>query len=467
MTYSPSSALPLRAELLFRDSIRRSLAAWARFALLGSGQAPARHHLEIINALERVAGGDTDRLILLLPPGSAKSTYASRLFPAWWLVRYPASAVIAASHTARLAHDFGRGVRRLVDMNSARLGLGLRADARAAGRFITHHGGEYFAIGVHGAVTGRRADLALLDDPVRSFSDAESFSSREHLWEWFRTELVTRLKPNGRVVLIMTRWHCDDLAGRLIEQGGWEVLRLPALAEDGDPLGRALGDALWPEWEDKPALLAKRCMLGERHFAALFQQSPMGEGGLVFDTGKLRVVNEVPDGVAVRAWDLAASADGGGDPDWTVGLKLVRDATGGVFVDDVIRFRGSPGEVSERIRAAAVMDGTAVTVGLPQDPGQAGKAQIMFLTQVLAGFRVVATPETGMKETRAMPVASQVSGGTVALRRAAWNSAFMDELANFPHGRKDDQVDALSRAFALLLSNSPAARFKNLPFLLR
>jgi predicted phage terminase large subunit-like protein len=169
----------------------------------------------------------------------------------------------------------------------------------------------------------------------------------------------------------------------------------------------------------------------------------------------------------VRAWDLAASADGSGDPDWTVGLKLVRDAAGSVFVDDVIRFRGAPGDVSERIRAAAVMDGTAVTVGLPQDPGQAGKAQIMFLTQVLAGYRVVATPETGMKETRAMPVASQVSGGTVALRRAGWNAAFMDELANFPHGRKDDQVDALARAFGLLLSSSPAARFTNLQFLLR
>jgi predicted phage terminase large subunit-like protein len=467
MTFTPSLESPLLAELTFRNNVRSSLAAWARLALLGSGQEPARHHLEIIHALEKVAEGETERLILLLPPGSAKSTYASRLFPAWWMVRHPASAVVAASHTARLAHDFGRGVRRLVEINSSRLGLRMRADARAAGRFITHHGGEYFAIGVHGAVTGRRADLALVDDPVRSFADAESYSSREHLWEWFRTELVTRLKPRGRVVLIMTRWHCDDLAGRLIEQGGWEVLRLPALAEEGDILGREVGDALWPEWEDRAALLAKRGLLGERHFAALFQQSPMGEGGLVFDTRKLRVVNDVPDGIAVRAWDLAGSADGSGDPDWTAGVKLVRDAAGCVFVDDVIRFRGAPGDVSERIRMAAAMDGVSVTVGLPQDPGQAGKAQIMFLTQVLAGYRVVATPETGTKETRAMPMASQVSGGAVALRRAAWNAAFMDELANFPHGPKDDQVDALARAFALLLSTSPAARFKNLPFLLR
>jgi predicted phage terminase large subunit-like protein len=402
--------------------------------------------------------------MLLLPPGSAKSTYASRIFPAWFLARHPASAVIAACHTARLAEDFGRGVRGLMEEHGARLGVRVRADMRAAGRFATERGGEYFAVGVHGAVTGRRADLALIDDPVRSFADAESFSAREHLWEWFRSELVTRLKPKGRVVLVMTRWHSDDLAGRLIEQGGWEVLRLPALAEPGDPLGRDEGAALWPDWEDRAALLEKRDLLGERHFAALFQQSPMREGGQVFDPRSLRVVDTVPDGVAVRAWDLAGSPAAGGDPDWTAGVKLVRDAAGRLFVDDVIRFRGVPGEVAERIRAAAAMDGAGVIVGLPQDPGQAGKSQIMFLAQMLAGYRIVATPETGAKTVRAMPVASQVSAGTVAIRRAAWNTAFLDELASFPHGRKDDQVDALARAFGLLISQAAPARFAHLAF---
>jgi predicted phage terminase large subunit-like protein len=459
MDSAPTFPFSLPNEFEIRETIRDSLEAWSRLALSDLGQEPARHHLEIIKALERISDGDTKRLILLLPHGSAKSTYASRLFPAWWLMQHPRSAVIAASHTARLAEDFGRGVRGLVAEHSWRLGVQLQQDARAAGRFFTDFGGEYFAIGVHGAVTGRRADLALVDDPVRSFADAESFSAREHLWEWFRSELVTRLKPGGRIVLVMTRWHCDDLAGRLIEQGGWDVLRLPALAEEGDPLGRSVGAALWPEWEGRDALLEKRGLLGERHFAALFQQSPLGEAGQIFDPRKLRVVNDVPEGVAVRAWDLAASTGGSGDPDWTVGVKLVRDASGTVFVDDVIRFRDTPGSVADRIRSAAVMDGVAVTVGLPQDPGQAGKSQIMFLTQMLAGFRVVATPETGLKATRAMPVASQVSAGTLCMRRAGWNAAFLDELANFPNGRKDDQVDALSRAFALLICQHPPAQF--------
>ena len=266
------------------------------------------------------------------------------------------------------------------------------------------------------------------------------------------------------MVLIMTRWHCDDLAGRLIEQGGWTTLRLPALAEANDPMGRAAGAALWPAWEDVAALEAKRALVGERQFAALFQQTPLREGGQVFDPRLLRVVDCVPDGVGVRAWDLAGTADGAGDPDWTVGVKLVRAGTGTVFIDDVIRFRAVTGEVAARIRATAVMDGTDVPVGLPQDPGQAGKSQVMFLTQMLAGFRVVATPETGAKSVRAMPVASQVTGGTVAMRRAPWNSAFLDELASFPQGRKDDQVDALARAFSMLLDLREPARFANVSF---
>jgi predicted phage terminase large subunit-like protein len=357
--------------------------------------------------------------MVLLPPGAAKSTYASRLFPAWWMARNPRGAVIEACHTARLAEHFGRGVRGLLEENAARLGVQVRPDARAAGHFMTERGGEFFAIGVHGAVTGRRADLALIDDPIRSFADAESFSAREHLWDWFRTELVTRMKPQGRIVLVMTRWHCDDLAGRLIEQGGWGVLRLPALAEVGDPLGRAPGEVLWPEWEDLAAIEAKRALLGERHFAALFQQSPLRDGGLVFDPRLVRVVDTVPAGVGVRGWDLACTAAGTGDPDWTVGVKLVRDAMGGLFVDDVIRFRGVFAEVMDRIKAAAAADGTAVIVGLPQDPGQSGKSQVMFLTQMLAGYRVIASVESGSKEARANPVASQVARGVVAIRRAA------------------------------------------------
>ena len=450
-----------------RRRIRDSLTEWATHALTPMGQSPAAHHLAILDALERVSAGETRRLLLLLPPGSAKSTYASRLFPAWWFARHPDSAVITASHTAGLSQHFGRGVRGLLEEHSALLDVHVRSDARAAGRFLTARGGEYFSVGVHGAVTGRRADLALIDDPIRGLADAESLQARENLWSWFGSELVTRLKPGGRIVVVMTRWHVDDLAGRLMTQGGWTIVRLPALAEVDDPLGRDAGDALWPEWEDRPALLEKQTMLGERQFAALFQQAPWRTEGRIFDPRLMRAVDLVPAGTAVRAWDLAATAADGRDPDWTVGLKLVRTLGGAYCVDDIIRFRGEPGMVVDAVREAAKRDGTAVEIGLPQDPGQAGRSQIMFMTQELAGYRVNSSPETGRKMTRATPVAALLANGCLTMRRAEWNGAFLDEIAQFPNGSKDDQVDALSRAFGMLFETKAPARFAHVPLLER
>jgi predicted phage terminase large subunit-like protein len=273
------------------------------------------------------------------------------------------------------------------------------------------------------------------------------------------------MKPGGRIVLVMTRWHVDDLAGRLIGQGGWEILRLPALAEADDPMGRAPGEALWPAWEDRAALLEKQALLGERQFSCLFQQAPRELTGRVFDVRRLAVVDDVPSGVAVRAWDLAATDEqSGGNPDWSVGLKLVRTEAGAFCIDDVIRFRRGPAGVAAEIRAAAERDGAEVAIGLPQDPGQAGRAQVMYLAQSLVGYRVNATPETGAKEVRARPVATHLERGLLSMRRAGWNASLLDEIAQFPHGPKDDQVDALSRAFGMFLELTPPARFARLAF---
>jgi predicted phage terminase large subunit-like protein len=459
----PHSKDPVQRERALRRILRSSFESWARFVLAAQGHAPAAHHLQIIAALEAVERGEAERLLLLLPPGSAKSTFASLLFPAWWMARHPTSSVICACHTVGLAQRFGRSVRGLLMEHGPRLNLSLRGDARAAAHFLTEQGGEYYGVGVHGAVTGRRADLALIDDPVRSFADAESGGARERVWNWFRSDLLTRLKPGGRTVIVMTRWHRDDIAGRLIAQGGWQVLRLPALAESGDPMGRAEGDALWPAWESRDALLEKQRMMGERSFAALFQQSPVASDGLVFDITQIKASDIVPAGKCARGWDLAAAGVAGRDYDWTVGVKLVRDSHGKYWVDDVRRFRAGPEEVAAAIVATAHQDGTAVAVGLPQDPGQAGRFQAVTLAQRLAGFQVQVSPERGPKTVRAHKIALEVGGGRVILRRAAWNTAFLEELAAFPDGRKDDQVDALARAFGMLSPAEAPARFDLLP----
>jgi len=457
--------------LRLRQRIRTCFADWARLALAAAGQAPAAHHLLLIEALEALTAGSVDRLMVLMPPGSAKSTYASVLFPAWWFVRHPASNVIAAAHTADLAAHFGRRTRNLMEEHAERLGYALAEDARAADNFRTSDGGTYYATGVHGHVVGRRADLVLIDDPVRSQAEADSRGMREHLWNWFRSDLTTRLKPGGRIVLVMTRWHEDDLGGRLLESGeAWRCLRLPALAEDDDPLGRAPGAALWPEWEDASALARKRAAVGERSWAALYQQRPRPLTGTLFKTVQIATLEAAPATIAasVRAWDLAATgAEHAADPDWTVGLKLAREPGGRFVVLDVVRLRGGPHDVEAAITHTAQQDGRATPVALPQDPGQAGRAQVLYLTRRLAGFHVVASPESGAKQTRAMPVASQIDAGNLAIVRGAWNGALLEELRDFPHGRKDDQVDALSRAFAELTGGAAPARQLKVPLFQR
>ncbi len=447
-----------------------NLVQWAEHVLAPLDQTPARHHRLLLARLDDIAEGRIDRLMLLLPPGHAKSTYASVLFPAWWFTRHPATSVISACHTADLADHFARRVRSLVLEHTATLGYGLAKDDRAASRWRTTARGEYYGAGIRGPITGRRADLVLLDDPVKSHAEADSSAARDSLWNWYRSDLSTRLKPGGRVVLIMTRWHEDDLGGRLLDTDPtWNVIKLPALAELNDPLGRSPGEALWPEWEDEAALERKRRSVGKRIWQSLFQQDPAPDTDALFATTKIQVVDTAPPIIKeIRAWDLAATLPGEGrDPDWTVGLKLAVTENKQYFITDVIRLRAGPTEVANTIVATASQDGPSVTIGLPQDPGQAGKQQIAWLTQRLSGYRIRASPETGSKLTRATPAASAVDAGLVSLLRATWNRALLDELREFPQGRKDDQVDSLSRAFSLVIESSVQPRRLNVPFFAR
>jgi len=407
-----------------------------------------------VSELENLSKGRYDRLMILMPPGSAKSTYASVIFPAWWFTQHPKSSVISASHSFSLAEHFSRRVRNLILEKERYLGFSVTDDQRSVDAWTTTAGGEYLSVGVRGAITGRRADLIIIDDPIKSQADAESVRQRDHIWDWFKSDITTRLKPGGRVVLIMTRWHPDDLGGQLLEQAKaeWRIVRLPALAEADDPLGRAVGAPLWPEWEDDGALLRKRELIGERAWSALFQQNPLPSGGRLFSVDRIALTQAIAEtGTTVRAWDLAATCiTGRNDPDWTVGIKFCRDDTGRYLILDVARIRGTPHQVEALILNTARNDGAKVIVAIPEDPGQAGKSQMSYLTKQLAGFHVIATRETGSKATRAMPLASQVEAGNISIVRADWNRNLLDEMRDFPWGKKDDQVDALVRAFTTL-----------------
>jgi hypothetical protein len=283
----------LRTEA-WKRKCQMNLRAWCTECVHDYGFTPARHHLFIIKKLEKVISGEIDRLMIFAPPGSAKSTYTSELLPPFWFKKFPRSSVIGCSHTGELAERFGRKVRNKILLKSHILGYSLDESNRAASRWETTSGGEYFAAGVGGAITGRRADLAIIDDPVKSREEAESETVRAKTFEWYKSDLVTRLKPDARIILIQTRWHLEDLGGMLLhemEKGGdhWEVVNLPAFALPDDTLHRAVNDPLWPEWEDKEALERKRTIIGNRDFESLYQQNPLPPGGIFFQEADLLV----------------------------------------------------------------------------------------------------------------------------------------------------------------------------------
>lgn len=271
---------------------RESLASFTEY--LNVGFSPARHHLFLIAGLERVARGQCKRLMIFMPPGSAKSSYASILAPAWFMGRTPTMNIIAGSHTAMLAERFGRRARNLV--GSEEFGdvfptVHLAGDSQAAARWATSAGGEYLAAGAGAAIVGFRADLGILDDPIAGRKQADSELERENLWQWYLNDFWTRLKPNAAVVLIMQRWHEDDLAGRLLEAaktGGeqWEVISLPMEAEENDQLGRAPGEPLWPEWFTPEQ--REQARRDARTWSALYQQRPRPDTGGEFKRQHLR-----------------------------------------------------------------------------------------------------------------------------------------------------------------------------------
>ncbi len=468
--------LRLLTEIRRRRQCRRSLLDWCTEALAPLNQAPAAHHRHLIRELEAVMRGQSTRLMINMPPGSAKSTYGSVLFPAWCLAQRPGLDLIGASNTAQMAEAFSRRVMSLAREFGETLGYGLGRET--AERWETTNGGHYRAAGVGGSIAGQRADLVIIDDPTRSRADAESVTVRESQWNWFTGDLRTRLKPAAAIVVIMTRWHPDDLGGRLLERqpGLWRVVSLPAIAGANDALGRAPGEWLWSDdgygysGELRKVHDEYEAAGATRDWAALYQQTPRPAEGSLFKTAMIAVLDAAPAGAVrmIRAWDLAATRQiGTRDPDWTAGVKLQRLPSGQFVVLDVVRLRGGPDEVEAAIVNTAQQDGRTVRIGLPQDPGQAGKTQVLYLTRKLEGFTIESSPETGDKATRAAPVASQCNVGNLSIVRAPWNAALLDELGAFPGGIHDDQVDALSRAFAYLIAPPGPARRMNLPLMAR
>lgn len=424
------------------------------------GYVQARHHRLLSEKLEAVERGEIKRLMVFMPPGAAKSTYANILFTPWYLGRNPDRNIITASYGQELADKWGRRSRNIVASNAyaSVFGLGVSEDSSAANRWATDRGGEYLAVGVGGPITGNRADGAIIDDPVKGREEAESLTIRQRQKDWYRDDLWTRLKPEAWVILIMTRWHEDDLAGWLLEEakaGGeqWEVLSIPAAAEGNDPLGRALGELLWPEWfTDQMFAEARR---DPRRWASLYQQRPAPEEGSYFQAAWLKRYLSVPPIAQMSVYGASdyAVTEGGGD--WTVHIVVGVDPDGKMHVLDLWRGQTSSDQWVEKWCDMVLL---WKPVEWAEESGQikAGIGPFRDRRARERGAYVYCRtfPTRGDKAVRAQSIRGRMALDGLFLPHmpdnAAWVEPLRSELLGFPAGKHDDQVDALGLIGQLL-----------------
>ncbi|MDH2239079.1 terminase family protein [Pigmentiphaga sp. GD03639] len=424
------------AELLARRRARAGLLEFTQYTNPYYEAAP--HHRLIAAALERVERGETDRLMICMPPRHGKSELASRRFPAWYLGRNPERQVIAASYNGDIASDFGRDVRNIViePAYGALFATRLSPDSRAANRWHTSNGGMYVAAGVGTAITGRGAHLLLIDDPFKDRKEADSETARNDVWDWYTSTAYTRLMPGGAIVLINTRWHDDDLSGRLLAQqeaGGdkWEVLSLPAIDQTGN--------ALWPERYDIDRLLQIKAVLPERDWTALYQQQPAPDDGTYFQRDWFKFWERRPAHLSVYGTSDYAVTDGGGD--YTVHRIWGVDPAG-----DLYRLGGWRGQTASDAWIERQLDLVQQFKPLAWF-GEAGVIQKavepMLRRRMIernAYCRLEWLPSIVDKPTRARGFQARASMGRVWLEPGAEIAEFL----RFPAGKNDDDVDCAS-----------------------
>jgi len=434
-------------------------ALFAITASRGRWQA-ADHLLMLSDKLVQIAAGKLKRLMVFMPPRHGKSEMISKYFPAWYLGHHPDHRIILSSYEADFAASWGWKARNIIEEYGRDIfGISVASDSSARNRWdIANHDGGMNTAGAGGPITGKGAHLFLIDDPIKNSEEAHSEVKRDKLWEWYQSTAYTRLEPEGAIILIQTRWHQDDLGGRLLnemERGGeqWEVLNFPAIAEENDILGRKIGDPLWSERYNLQSLENIRETVGQYYWYAMYQQSPYTKTGGMFERAWFEIVDTVPPGRQVRFWDLAATeAKQGSDPDWTVGVLMV-ESSGSYYIKDVVRVRKKPGDVEALIKQTAQMDGIETQIYMEQEPGSSGKGVIATYAKLLSGYAFYGVPSTGSKMVRAQPLSAAASRGDVKVVNAVWLNAFLSELELFPNGAHDDQVDAAAGAFLQL--NAP------------
>jgi predicted phage terminase large subunit-like protein len=431
--------------------------------LADSTYQPARHLILLAEKLRDVAAGACRRLMVQMPPRHGKSSLVSRYFPAWYLGLFPDREIMLASYEHDFAAGWGARARDTMREFGTRLwGVSLAKGRESADDWgLAGHAGGMVCAGVGGPITGRGANPLIIDDPCKGAEEASSEVYRQRAWDWYRAVAYTRLAPTGAIILITTRWREDDLAGRILanpnEDGeAWTGVSLPAIAEGGDPLGRQPGEALWPQQYPIERLRAIKADIGSYWFEALYQGRP-----------------GPPEGALVRKswwqyWDRLPQTDKGA-PDFDEMLMSVDCAFGAGPGSDyvVIQVWGRRGaecwlvdQVRERMDFVQTLEGIkrlakawpGAVLKLIEEAAN-GPAVMRVLRQTVRGIVPVKVNPRRGKRQRLQAVLPVIEAGQVYLPSPAthpWVDAFIEEVAAFPMGRFDDQVDAMSQSLERL-----------------
>lgn len=417
--------------------------------------------------------------MIFLPPGSAKSTYASVRFPPYYLGRFPRKNIICASYGDSLATSFGRKVRNIIPTReySALFSTELSQDSQSKGEWETKEGGTYFAVGVGSGVTGRRADLGIIDDPVKSRKEADSDTVKEAAWNWYLSDFLSRIKPGGAQIIIQTRWIEDDLSGRILpeewsgESGTfkgrdgktWEVVSIQAQAEQGknDPLDRDPGEWLWPEWFT-PEFWEETKRVQEstdiRNWNSLYQQRPSVEEGTFFKREWFQFYENPP--VHLNIYGASDYAVTDGDGDWTEHGVGGVDPLDNLYLIDWWKGQTNADEWIESQLDLIAEHQPLLWVG---EAGPIKRSIEPFLLKRMDERRDYCSLDwfasVTDKASRARAFQARAAQGKVFLPNKPWAHELLRQLTRFPGGAHDDGVDVCS-LFGRMLDQTYAA---NLP----
>lgn len=469
-------------ELLARRKGRSKFSDFCRY--ITPDEQPSLHQELICDYVDLVVEGKIRRLMIFAPPGSAKSTYSTKKFPAYYVGRFPKKAIICASYDSELSTEFGRQVRNYVASNRYKniFETKLSEDSRSKGQWATDEGGTFYSCGVGSSITGRRGDLGVIDDPVKGQEEADSKKERDKTWRWYKSDFFSRLKPNAAQIIIQTRWNREDLSGMIIPEWDgksgvykgfdgqeWHVICLPAEAVEDDILGRKPGEWLWPEyytpevWEEIKAVQTNQ----GRHFRvwnSLYQQNPQPDEGIHFkrewfeqsryDLGKepeLRYYGASDYAVTRDSGDFTEHGVGGFDYDFHLW-----------FTDWWSGQTDAPDWIESQIKLARKR---GITDWISEQ-GVIRRATEPFLTQRMRDllrkgqgqyFTMHWLPHIGDKMAKAKAFQSMAMAGEVHIPRCQWGDELIDQLVNFiPNANiRDDKVDVcgffgriLDQAFA-------------------